>query len=177
MTWVQTFTGKRFTPLAPRASDVDIIDIAHALAMQCRYSGHTRVFASVAEHCVRISRVVPPEDALWGLLHDAAEAYVGDLAHPLKSHMPAFARTEDGLHAVVAERFGLSLPLPASVQEADVRMLATEVRDLMAEPPEPWAHMLAGVEPYEDVIRPWCWEEAEQRYLTRWRYLTGGVAG
>jgi hypothetical protein len=171
MSWIQTYTGKRFDPINPRAEDVDIIDIAHALSMQCRYSGHTSQFLSVAEHCVRVSRAVPPADALWGLLHDAAEAYIGDLAQPLKAHMPAFVATEQKLHAVIAERFGLSLPMPRSVHVADVRMLATEVRDLMQEPPEPWEFQRVGIEPYDEVIVPWSSNCARFAYLERLNQL------
>jgi hypothetical protein len=79
MSWIQTVSGRQFWPLAPKAEDVDIGDIAHALAMKCRYSGHTQKFYSVAEHSVHISLALlrdgwNPTTALWGLLHDAAEA-------------------------------------------------------------------------------------------------------
>ena len=82
--WIQTFTGRAFYVLDPRPEDVDIEDIAHALSMQCRFAGHCREFYSVAQHSVTASWLVPPEDALWGLLHDAAEAYVVDLPRPIK---------------------------------------------------------------------------------------------
>ena len=54
--WAQTFTGRQFFPLDPDPQDIDIVDIAHSLAMQCRYNGHTDRFYSVAEHCVHVSR-------------------------------------------------------------------------------------------------------------------------
>ncbi|MDO4254358.1 MAG: hypothetical protein Q4C81_04310 [Kocuria sp.] len=93
--WMQTYTGRRFYPLDSRPEDVDVVDVAHALSMQCRYNGHVRLFMSVAEHCVLVSRLVPSEHALWGLLHDATEAYVGDMVRPLKLHMPEYRAVED----------------------------------------------------------------------------------
>ncbi len=85
--WIQTFTGRRFWPLGARAGDVDVRDIAHALALKCRFNGHCRVFYSVAEHSVRVSRVMEVggrKMAMWGLMHDAAEAYLADLGGPIK---------------------------------------------------------------------------------------------
>jgi len=77
MSWIQTFTGRRFRPRNPAPDDFDIRDVAHALSLLCRFNGHCRVFYSVAEHSVRVSRICPPPAALWGLLHDLGEAYIG----------------------------------------------------------------------------------------------------
>jgi hypothetical protein len=82
--WMQTFTGRAFYPLDPRPEDIDPVDIAHALSLICRYGGHSSRFYSVAEHCVLMSHAVAPEHALWALLHDATEAYLGDMIRPLK---------------------------------------------------------------------------------------------
>src|SRR5690349_636686 len=106
--WMQTFTGRQFYPLDPRLDEIDPLDIAHALSMICRYGGHTKHFYSVAEHCLLMSHAVAPEYALWALLHDATEAYVGDMVRPLKHHMPDYRQIEDNLMEVIAERFGLS---------------------------------------------------------------------
>src|SRR4051812_6540197 len=82
--WMQTISGKAFFPLDPRPADVDIQDIAHALAFQCRFGGHVKEFYSVAEHSVRVSLICAHEDAKWGLLHDATEAYLSDIVRPVK---------------------------------------------------------------------------------------------
>jgi uncharacterized protein len=82
--WIQTYTGKQFWPLSPLPEDIVIEDIAHALSMQCRFGGHVRTFYSVAQHSVHVSLLVEPQYALWGLLHDAAEAYLVDLPRPIK---------------------------------------------------------------------------------------------
>src|SRR5690349_19702773 len=107
--WMQTFTGRRFYPLDPKVEDIDPTDIAHALSLICRYGGHVTRFYSVAEHCVLLSHAVSPENALWALLHDATEAYVGDMVRPLKQHMPAYRDVEDRLMLVIADRFGLPI--------------------------------------------------------------------
>lgn len=108
--WLQTHTGVHFYPLDPRPEEIDITDIAHSLALQCRWAGHVKQHYSVAEHCVRVSRIVPKEDALWALLHDAAEAYLIDLPRPLKN-LPEFSiyrMAENMIMTAVISRFELS---------------------------------------------------------------------
>lgn len=124
--WIQTVSGTVFYPLDPRPDEIHIDDIAHALAMQCRYAGHVTRFYSVAEHSVHVSRAVPEQDALWGLLHDASEAYLVDIPRPIKRFMAQYHEWEAQLMAVICERFGLPVEMPASVKEVDNRMLATE---------------------------------------------------
>ncbi len=168
--WIQTFTGRQFYPLQPRGADIDIRDIAHALSLQCRFNGHCRVFYSVAEHSVRVSQAVPPGDALWGLLHDAAEAYLSDLPRPVKSQMPLFSELEDQLLDVLLRHFGLALPMPAAVRAADEQLLMTEARDVMAPAPAPWGIDAA---PLPGRIEPWSPAQAEAAYLKRFAELTG----
>ncbi|HEY3358692.1 MAG TPA: phosphohydrolase [Polyangia bacterium] len=166
--WIETFTGRQFFPLEPRAADVDIADIAHSLALQCRFNGHCRTFYSVAEHSVRVSRLLPPELSLWGLLHDAAEAYVSDLPRPLKHTAPAFREAEDRLLAVIVAQYGLPWPMPEAVHHADEVMLATELRDLMAPPPAPWGLTAAAL---GETIVPLGPATAEQLFLVRFGEL------
>lgn len=170
--WIQTFTGRRFWPLDPRAEDIRIEDIAHALSNICRFTGHTLKFYSVAQHSVLVSRIVPPADALWGLLHDASEAYLTDIAKPVKES-PAFAEyklAEDKLARVVAEAFSLPWPMPASVKKADCVLLATERRDVMRSTDLAWN---VPAEPMLRRITPWTPEAAEQAFLDRYQYLIG----
>ena len=138
MDWIQTFTGRKFRPLDPKQEDFDIKDIAHALSLLCRFNGHCLRFYSVAEHSVRVSRILPDELKLWGLLHDAGEAYTTDLPRPVKGQIPQFRMIEDRVLEVACQRFGLSWPMPPAVKEADNRLLATESRDLMAPHPDDW---------------------------------------
>lgn len=166
--WIQTYTGKQFYPLSPRVEDIDVRDISHALAMQCRFNGHCRTFYSVAEHSVRVSHVVPAEHALWGLLHDAAEAYLTDLPKPVKQQTPLFIELEDKLLRVILEHSGLTWPMPAEVAAADEALLATEARDLMAAPPADWQ---LGEHPLDERIEPVSPSEAERLYLARFNAL------
>jgi uncharacterized protein len=102
--------------------DIDIRDIAHALSRLCRYNGHCGGFISVARHSIWVSDVLPRELALWGLLHDAPEAYLGDMTRPVKRQeaMEEFRAADERLEQVVAEKFGLEYPMPIEVHEADM---------------------------------------------------------
>ena len=82
--WMQTFSGMKYYPHDPRPEDFKIEDIAHALSMLCRYNGQCQEFMSVGQHSVLMSYYVSKENALWALLHDASDAYMGDMIRPIK---------------------------------------------------------------------------------------------
>lgn len=173
-TWIQTFTGKMFHPLDPRSEEIDIRDIAHALSLKCRFTGHCKEFYSVAEHSVRCAMIVETmqsEHCLYALLHDAAEAYTADVATPVKRHMPDFAFIEARLMQCVCVRFSLPLDEPPVVKQADRIMLATERRDLMPAPPRAW-RCAENVEPWPDEIKPWSPRQAELAFLGTFERLT-----
>jgi 5'-deoxynucleotidase YfbR-like HD superfamily hydrolase len=135
-TYIQTYSGTEFYALSPRAEDVKLIDIAHALSNKCRFAGHCRDFYSVAQHSVLVSRNCPDELKLWGLLHDAGEAYFADIPNPIKREFSLFADIERPIMAAVIEKFGLVQPpvdaeMPPEVKHADRVLLATEARDLL----------------------------------------------
>jgi hypothetical protein len=135
---IATYSGRIVYPLNPDPADLDIEDIAHALSNQCRFTGHTKYFYSVAQHSYLASLYVPQKWALWGLLHDASEAYLSDMARPIKK-MPEFGEfylaAEDRLMGAVVERFGLEpiLPMPQAVKEVDDLLLGNEILTLMPE--------------------------------------------
>lgn len=171
--WMLTYSGKQFWPLTPRVDDIDIKDIAHSLALQCRYNGHSSGFYSVAEHSILISQAVAPEHALWGLLHDAAEAYVGDMVRPLKWSMPDFCEAEDRILDLIACRFGLpSLKIPAAVHEADARILLTERAKLLNLNGHRWDEAIEQLEPLPVKVEGLPWYEAEFKFLVRFAELT-----
>jgi hypothetical protein len=130
--YIQTVSGRKFFPLNPRAEDIDILDIAHALSMKCRFAGHCTSFYSVAQHSVLVSNLLPPHLQLCGLLHDAGEAYFADIPKPIKMEYPEFSAIEDKIMYVVAAKYGFSWPEHPEVKAADNAMLATEARDLLS---------------------------------------------
>lgn len=165
-TWIQTFTGKQFWPLDPHAEDVDIRDIAHALSLKCRYTGHCRYLYTVGQHSLHVAKIVMnsrPTFGLTALLHDAAEAYTADIARPVKKFIQQFGEIEHRLEQVIAERFGLLFPFPEEVKHADNIMLATERRDLMPNPPRPWKTY--GAEPLPWHISTMTCRKVEQDFL------------
>lgn len=170
--WMQTFTGRAVHPLDPHVEDIDAADIAHALGMICRYGGHTLKFYSVAEHCWLMSHAVAPRYALWALLHDSTEAYMGDVIRPLKRSMPAYVAAENRLMIVIGVRFGLDPVFPAAVHEADNRILLDERAALLGPPPQPWDASIEALTPLGVEIRGWAPAVAEQRYLERLDKLT-----
>lgn len=148
---------------------IDIRDIAHALSMQCRFTGHCNRFYSVAEHSVWVSMIAPLELALAGLMHDAAEAYIGDVAKPLKRLLPDYALIEQRVENAIAERFGLPWPMPEAIKKADRAMLKREVEVLFP------AHVSVqlGLPGAPATVTPECWwpKRAKERFLERYRQL------
>jgi len=129
--WIQTSSGLPIRLDKPFENRYEITDIAHALSNICRFVGHTREFYSVAQHSVLVSQHVPIPVAMDALLHDAAEAYLGDLAHPTKQFCPGYIKLEEQFTQAISESFDISYPIPDVVKTADRRAFTTEVRDLM----------------------------------------------
>lgn len=165
--YIHTFTGKTIRPFEPDPEAIDIRDIAHALALTARWRGMSRIPISVAEHSVRVSLICPAKDALWGLLHDASEAYLGDIPRPIKSDSDKAA--EAVVQAAVAKRFGLAMPIPASVHRADTVLLHTEARDLFPRPIQDEWRSDAMAQPGR--LNPLHWQAAEAWFLERFRSL------
>lgn len=165
--WIQTYTGKRFYPFDARREDIDIRDIAHALAMQCRYAGHCLRFYSVAEHCVHLSQHLHPQHGLlvarWALLHDAREAYLVDIPRPLKPQLTNYHDIEAKLMAVIAPRFALYGEMPNAVKDADSCILADEVAQNMA----PAGNVICPRPALGITLEFWTPEQAEREFLAQ----------
>jgi len=163
---MQSYTGRVIDLRDFRTADVDIRDIAHALSLVNRFTGHTKYPYSVAQHSVMVSRMVQPEHAMWGLLHDASEAYLGDVARPLKMLLPEYKALEQRVQSVIAIVFGLEWPMPAAVHAADNRALLAEKRDLISVDVD-W-----GINCEGDVkcgpINPLSWSEAKELFEQRY---------
>jgi 5'-deoxynucleotidase YfbR-like HD superfamily hydrolase len=162
---IETFSGVLFDLINPQSTDVKLVDIAHALAATNRFGGHCRLPYSVAQHSVLCSQNCEfPE---WALMHDASEAYVGDVTRPLKQMLGA-AYKEIEMNILYA--IGIHFKLPPheeheeAVKDVDNRLLITEKRDLM--PDKEWRY-LQDVEPLPDKIEPWSFSTAKTMFITR----------
>lgn len=169
--WIQLYSGRKFYPMDPKVEDIDIEDIAHSLSNMCRFTGHCRSFYSVAQHSVLVSHLVGPH-GLYGLLHDASEAYMVDMPRPIKrlKEMQPFRDMEQKVMQVICKRFGLPEQEPFVVKEADTKMLATEARDLMGPLHPDWNQPVAPLPFKIEALPP---KEAKELFLTRYRELTG----
>jgi uncharacterized protein len=170
--WISTYTGKKFFLLHPRLKDIDIRDIAHALSMQCRWTGHPKFHYSVAQHSWYCSYLVPPSEAFDALMHDASEAYLGDMNRPLKHFTgagPAYRAIEAVVQNAIAVRFEMRLVEPESVHIADNLMLYAEKKQLIRSKfreAQKWGRGAANVK-----ITRWTPEKAERMFLKRFREL------
>ncbi len=168
MTWIQTYTGKKFDLVRPDSDLVDIDDIAHALSNVCRFGGHVRSFYSVAQHSIHVAEHLTdmdPQIQMQGLMHDAAEAYVGDMVRPLKRTMPMFIGVEERIWFAICERFNFTDEMHSRVKTADNMMLFTEARDLMTvNRLNEWATDLEPSTVVKKVI-PWGPGVARARFL------------
>ena len=187
-----TYTGKAFDLLNPKPEMVCIEDIAHSLAHQCRYTGHTREFYSVAQHCVLMAENPElPGDPMAKLLHDADEAYIGDIAKPWKrlllvdtpnkdsanSRFPSIGNFqsvtvfERGIQDVIGLALGIDLSHSAEVKESDIRMMATEIRDIMPKMPPGFEWGVDVSNPVEEKIISWSPGNAEEQFLITYQML------
>jgi hypothetical protein len=131
-------SGRWFDLLDPQNSEFTIEDIAHGLGNICRYAGQCRQFYSVAEHSLHVSFTVESYE-LEALLHDAAEAFLGDITRPLKQLLPDYKRIEKNVEAAIYERFGLDPEAREIVKAADLRVLAAEQSQVMPPGTDDWA--------------------------------------
>lgn len=169
MSWIHTFCKKRFDYLRMREEDITIYDIAQALSNVCRYGGHCS-FYSVAEHSLNVSHIVPEKFALEALMHDATEAYLGDLPRPLKRLIPEYRRIERELDSVIRKKFKIQQEHSQQVKIADDVMLATEASRFGYDIEE-WN---IGQLPRDDIridhLDP---SQAKNRFLRRFHELCG----
>jgi hypothetical protein len=164
--WIQTFTGRQYWPLDPREQDVSIRDIAHALSHNNRFTGHTFYAYSVAQHSVLgsylLERLVHQRQFL---LHDATEAYIADIARPLKRHLANYIEIEDLNWNIISNRFGVSRTMYPEVKQMDNDMLLAEREQIMRKTDFPWS---VDGKAAQVTIERWSPEEAQLRFLQRY---------
>lgn len=156
---IRTYTGKIFDLAAIDPDVICIEDIAHALGQTTRFGGHLNKFYSVAQHSVLVSELVPKEHKKAALLHDASEAYLGDMPSPFKKLMPEYKAIETELMHIIADKFDFQYPLHPVIKEADELLLAKE-----------WNTFIMG----KDYIKN-CWDYyiADFKFKEAYRTLTG----
>ena len=174
---ITTGSGRIVDPFDLDSNDLDVGDIAHSLACTNRFMGHTREPYSVAQHCCLVSDHCGPRtvDRLAGLLHDASEAYLGDVASPTKDR-ESFTRyrAAEGLaiNVILTEWTGTQKVDWEIIAAADRKACVTEAWQLYRNPPE-WT---IGKEKFPLTIECWGWERAEREYLSRFYRLTAELA-
>ena len=166
---IMLHSGAWFDFASPHTSPFTIEDIAHGLAHICRYSGQCNRFYSVAEHSLLVSETATGFE-FEALMHDAAEAFLGDITRPLKQMLPDYKRIEGEVERAIFSRFGIQTPLPREVKKADLRVLAAEQRQIMPPGTDDW---LRGqdVVPAPIVVRNLSPEEAKREWLARFEAL------
>lgn len=163
-TYICTYLGNRFYPLEGVIDRVHLEDIAHGLAFQCRFNGQTSEFYSIAQHSMMVADLVDPSLRLSALLHDASEAYLGDVVKPLKALLPSYKEIEARVEAIIAREFGFPAIMDPAIKRADMIALATEKRDLMPHSAEDWSY-LKGFEALAAPIVPMSPEQAKRAFL------------
>lgn len=181
--YIITYTGRQFFLLQAEPEDICVRDIAHALAMQCRWTGHCKFHYSIAQHAYYCSYIGPEESAFERLNHDDSEAYMGDMNRPLKHYTEAgvaYRQQEAKLERTIKEAFGIHPVEHPSVGVADEIMLWAEKRQLL--PVTTWEGFSATAcdlgksseEPDPNsgpIIEQWTPEQAEANFLRRWYEL------
>jgi 5'-deoxynucleotidase YfbR-like HD superfamily hydrolase len=162
------YTGRRVDPWNLTVQDIDIVAIAHSLSNLCRFGGHTNKFYSVAQHCIRVASIVPKEDRLEGLLHDATEAYIQDVVRPVKIRLKEYKELEHRVWMQFAFKYGLPGSFSETIKRADDASLKSEIRQFLNNPgrdielADPY---WTNVEEVDEVHRTLAPDEAEAMFL------------
>ena len=171
--FITTRSGINFYPFAPREEQIEISDIAWALSHLCRYTGHTPFFYSVGHHSILVSEYLEEKYGLSagyaGLLHDAAEAYINDLATPLKRHLKEFNEVEDAIMAAVMRKFKIDPLCMTYVHEGDQILFLTEAKELMGNPQWESVRLFRdqGLRPLDWTFREVSPAEVREKFLLK----------
>jgi hypothetical protein len=170
-TWIETFSGHKLDVFNINQEAIDIVDIAHALSMACRFNGHLKKFLSVAEHSIIVASMVEESHQLAALLHDSAEAYITDVPRPIKQMLPAINDLDAALTKAVFEKYGCEYPIHEEIRAVDRELCLAEARDSNMDV-DSWTETYAYLE-----HTPFHWSpvEAEKYFLKMFHEMTGGV--
>ena len=175
---IMTFTGKLVNPLDVKTEELDIVDIAHALSNINRFNGHVRLPINVAQHSVFVAQLVSKPHRKQALLHDASEAYLGDITKWLKAapEFAAYREAEDRLQRLIFRTFGCAEELASEVEDADVLMVRHEAEqgfgNLWRPPSDKYGLVTELERKRIGFWTPWGHSSSEARFLMRWTTLT-----
>lgn len=159
--YIETVLGNKFFIEHPV---FDIKEVIHALGMQCRYTGHSKRFYSVAEHSVMVANLCALYnlgDPFEGLMHDGAEAYLSDIAAPWKALLPDYKKLEAKIEGPMREWLGLPRVLSDGVKRADWLALFVEARSLIPSRASDWIAPDGIKEQADSITHPVrCWSPA-----------------
>lgn len=130
---ILTYSGIYVNVFEPTTDMFVIEDIAHALSHECRFSGHVPRFYSVAQHSILCMNLASNEAKFQSLMHDASEAYLRDIATPIKQRLSGYKEIENNLMKVIGDKFGFNWPMLEEVKHIDAAMLQFEWDNLMSE--------------------------------------------
>lgn len=170
--WIQTFTGRRFWPLNPKPEHVFIEDIAHQISQKVRYTGACEWLYSVGQHSILMAREAPQHMKLRALMHDASEAYLPDVARPIKDDLPGFREIENRVLNAIFRRFDIPNDPGGIVKTLDNRILVDEKMQVMKDTGLNWVQIL-GCEPLGVAIKRWEPEYTERLFLKMFYELKG----
>jgi hypothetical protein len=168
---IQICSGEYFSFLFPEKAQYTIEDIAHALSQMCRFNGHCNSFYSVAQHSVMVAEEVwkiAPEHYHQALLHDSSEAFLGDISSPLKKMLPDYKLIEKHVEDAIFNKFNMPLIMDKCIKDADLRLLATEKRDMMADKYDLEWEILHNIIPLQQNIKPLNSKNAKRLFLNSW---------
>ena len=168
--------GRSLDITAPDTLMIQIDDIALSLSRKCRFGGFTREWFSVAQHSWNVAMHLrafgaTPVVQLQGLMHDAQEAYLGDVATPHKDLFHGFRELEEHLQSVVFDRFSIPWPLDSKVRAVDELMLHSEAEALLPRPTPDWVKPGLGVSAVCD-LSGWTHVKAQHKFLDLFYSLT-----
>jgi hypothetical protein len=161
--------GTYFDYMNPLGSDFNIYDVAHGLSNICRFGGQCQEFYSVAEHSVHVSNIIEKGYEYEGLMHDAAEAFIGDIPKPLKHMLKDYMAIEYRAEIAVMDRFKVKFPFSPPVKVADLQMLKTEQAQAMRNG-DNW-QTTGGENAAEIRINFWTPDEAKEQFLERFHEI------
>lgn len=164
--------------LNPDPDTISLLDIAHNLARINRFNGATKIPYSVADHSVWVSKAVPEEHALAGLLHDASEAYLGDIVAPLKPLLRDYCYLEERFDRTISDVFGVGVGrlTPHEVRKADK---AAALLEMFAVGHPAYEEYQVEIQNLDGSLRhqpivPRSPEQAAENFINRFDEITGG---